>query len=177
MAHDYTGCSLKKSVGPLRVEGMYGEVPMKTVLTACSAVLLTLSFLHAADDGRLASLEAADDARVAAFKSGDAAGLGAILSDELRYAHSSGVVDNKAALTDLIVSGRTKYVGYDYEERSFTFPAPKIALMTGRAHIKAETAAGGMDSVLSFLAVWREEADGQWRFLAWQSCRLPAKAP
>jgi len=30
-----------------------------------------------------------------------------------------------------------------------------------------------MDSVLSFLAVWREE-NGKWRFLAWQSCKLPA---
>jgi len=31
-----------------------------------------------------------------------------------------------------------------------------------------------MDSVLSYLAVWREE-NGQWRFLAWQSCKLPVK--
>jgi len=150
---------------------------MKSVLTASFAFFLTLSFLHAADDVRLARLASADDDRVAAFKAGDSAGLGAILSDELRYAHSNGVVDNKATLIDVIVSGRTKYVGYDYEERSFTFPAPKIALMAGRAHIKAETATGGMDGVLSFLAVWREEADGKWRFLAWQSCRLPAKAP
>jgi hypothetical protein len=25
---------------------------------------------------------------------------------------------------------------------------------------------------LSYLAVWRQEG-GQWRFLAWQSCRMP----
>jgi hypothetical protein len=47
--------------------------------------------------------------------------------------------------------------------------------MTGRAHIKAEAAGALMDSVLSFLAVWREE-QGQWRFLAWQSCRIPSAA-
>jgi hypothetical protein len=32
-----------------------------------------------------------------------------------------------------------------------------------------------MDGVLSFLAFWREEK-GRWRFLAWQSCKLPAAA-
>jgi hypothetical protein len=44
--------------------------------------------------------------------------------------------------------------------------------MSGRAHVKAVTANGEMDGVLSFLAVWREE-NGHWRFLAWQSCKLP----
>ena len=44
--------------------------------------------------------------------------------------------------------------------------------MTGRAHVKAESEGKAMDAVLSFLAVWREEK-GQWRFLAWQSCKLP----
>ncbi|MEQ1842753.1 MAG: nuclear transport factor 2 family protein, partial [Verrucomicrobiales bacterium] len=104
------------------------------------AVVLGFSLARAEDDPRISKLQAVDDARVAAFKAADPAKLGEILSDELRYAHSSGVVDTKASFTDLVVSGRTKYVGYDYEERAFTFPAPKIALMSGRAHITAETA-------------------------------------
>lgn len=138
-------------------------------------VFIALS-LHAADDARVTALTAADDARVAAMKSPDKDKLGAILSEDLRYAHSSGVVDTKTSLTDTLVQGRTKYVGFDYQERAFTFPVPSIALMTGRARIQAETATGKMDSVLSFLAVWREE-NGQWRFLAWQSCKLPPAAP
>jgi ketosteroid isomerase-like protein len=141
------------------------------------AVLLIPSIIHGEEDSRLSKLQAMDDGRVAAFKSGDADALGAVLSDELRYAHSNGIVDSKASLVELISTGKTKYVGYDYEERTFRFPAPKIALMSGRARIQAETATGKMDSVLSFLAVWKEDEDGQWRFLAWQSCRLPPKAP
>jgi ketosteroid isomerase-like protein len=150
------------------------RIALSTGLFAC---LLTLSILHAEDDPRLARLQAVDDARVAAFRSGDAAALGTVLSDELNYAHSNGLVDQKASLIETISTGKTKYVGYEYEERVFRFPAPKIALMSGRAHIQAETANGKMDGILSFLAVWREEADGQWRFIAWQSCRLPPKAP
>jgi hypothetical protein len=44
--------------------------------------------------------------------------------------------------------------------------------MTGRVRIRAATAEGEMENALSFLAVWRKEK-GQWRFLAWQSCKLP----
>jgi len=119
-----------------------------------------------------AALEAADTARVAAMRAGDRAALSHAFSDDLRYAHSNGIVDSKASFIDVLATGKTKYLGYDYEERNFSFPAPGIALMTGRARIKVESNSGQMDNVISFLAVWREE-QGQWRFLAWQSCRLP----
>lgn len=117
-------------------------------------------------------MKAADKVRVAAMQSGDRTQLDGIFSDELRYAHSNGVVDTKASFIDILSAGKTEYVGYDYEEQSFTFPAPGIALMSGRAHVKAESDGKTMDAVLSFLAVWREE-NGKWRFLAWQSCKLP----
>ena len=121
------------------------------------------------------ALKAADKERVEAMQSGNREQLGRLFSDELRYAHSNGIIDTKASFMEILSTGKTKYLGYDYEERSFSFPAPGIALMTGRAHIKAEAGGALMDSVLGFLAVWREE-QGQWRFLAWQSCRLPPAA-
>lgn len=143
---------------------------MKTLLTC---IALALSFQAFAEENpQLAAVKAADKARVAAMQSPDHEKLSAIFSDELRYAHSNGVVDTKASFIDILTAGKTKYVSYDYEEQNFTFPAPGIALMSGRAHVKAATATGEMDSVLSFLAVWREEK-GRWRFLAWQSCKLP----
>lgn len=143
---------------------------MKTSFLLSLFAFIALS-IHAADD-RLAAVTAADDARIAAMKLPNAEKLNAVLSDDLRYAHSNGVVDNKTALTEILLTGKTKYEGYDYESREFTFPAPGIALMAGRTRIQATSAKGKMDSVLSYLAVWREE-NGQWRFLAWQSCKLP----
>jgi hypothetical protein len=132
--------------------------------------------IRAADDPQLAPLQAADSERVAAMIAADRDRLANIFSDELRYAHASGAVDNKGSLIDAITSGRTKYVAYEYAERNFTFPAPSIALMTGRAHIQAQTATGTMDSLMSFLGVWREE-NGHWHFIAWQSCKLSPAAP
>jgi len=143
---------------------------MKSLLT--SLALLFVLNAHAEENTRLANVKAADAARISAMKSPTSDALHIIFSDDLRYAHSNGVVDTKASFIDILTTGKTKYVSYDYEEQNFTFPAPSLALMSGRAHVKALTATGEMDAVLGFLAVWREEK-GQWRFLSWQSCKLP----
>jgi len=142
---------------------------MKYILLA----LLVATPLFAADEARL---RAADDERIAAIIAGDRARLDAILSDELHYAHSSGSVDDKAKLIEAVASKSTKYVSIDYSERKFTFPAPGVALMTGRSQVKIERGEAKIDLKLSFLGVWREEK-GQWRFVAWQSCKLPEAAP
>lgn len=145
---------------------------MKSLVSTLFLTLLTLLANPLRADE--AAVRAADDARIAAMRQPDKSALGAAFSDELRYSHSNGVVDTKASFIDVLVSGKTKYLGYDHVEREFTFPAPGIALMSGKARIQAESAKGKMDSVLAYLAVWKEEG-GQWKFLAWQSCRLPAE--
>lgn len=145
---------------------------MKTLL---SLLCLFTVIVHA-EEAPLAAVQAADDARMVAMKSADRDKLSAIFSDDLRYSHSSGVVDTKASFIDVLTKGTTKYLSVDYEERNFTFPAPGIALMTGRAKFQIGTPNGDIDPTLAFLAVWRLE-NGHWRFLAWQSCKLtpPAK--
>ncbi|WP_395743889.1 nuclear transport factor 2 family protein [Prosthecobacter sp.] len=143
---------------------------MKTLITS---LLCLVAFVSFAEEAPLAAVQAADDARVAAMKSPDRDKLGAIFSDELRYAHSSGVVDTKSSFIEVLVKGTTKYQEIDYVERKFTFPAPGIALMTGSANFKIGTQAGMIEPTLAFLAVWRLEG-GTWKFLAWQSCKLGA---
>lgn len=140
---------------------------MKHALSLLSCLLCLTA--HAAD---VAEILAADDARIAAMKGRDGEKLAAVFSDDLHYAHSNGVVDTKASFMEVLTSGATRYTGYDHVERKATFPTPGVALVSGRARIQAETAKGAMDAVLGYLAVWRLE-EGKWRFLAWQSCRLP----
>jgi hypothetical protein len=148
---------------------------MKMTLLSLLA-LFTCVGLNAADDPALAAVRAADDARVAATMAADRAKLSSVFSDDLRYAHSTGHVDTKTSYMESLVSGRTKYHVIEFEERNFTFPAPGIALESGRAHMKSTSATGESDALYSFLAVWRQEK-GQWRFLAWQSCKLPPTVP
>lgn len=140
-----------------------------------SAVFLVLaSFLHADETPEQSAVRAADEARIAAMRNPDRATLEAVFSDELRYIHSNGVIDTKASFVDLLVSGKSKYLAYDHVERDVTFPAPGIALMNGKAKLRVASENGELDLNLSYLAVWREE-NGKWRFLAWQSCRLPVE--
>ena len=149
---------------------------MKTLFRLSLWFALALGSLHAADDPLIAAVRAADDERAAAMLTGDRARLTAIFSDDLRYAHSSGAVDTKGSFTDGLSSGRQKYVSFDYEERAFQPIAPGIVLMTGRGHFKVASKGATNDLHLSFLSVWRQE-NGRWRFLAWQSCRIPPATP
>jgi hypothetical protein len=117
-------------------------------------------------------LEAADDRRINATVQADTGTLSALFSKELRYAHSNGNVDNQDSFLEGLTSGSLKYQSFTYQQRQFQWAAPGVALMTGRAQVRTGSNLGGAEMLLAFLAVWRIE-NGQWRFLAWQSCRLP----
>jgi len=141
-------------------------------------LLLTclLPFAASAEDAKLAAVTAADDARVAAMLSPSQAALDKVLSDDLRYAHSNGKVDTKASLTASLLGGDAKYLSYKYTERAFKFPAPDVAVMAGRLEVQAKVDGVSMTTGISYLAVWRLEKDG-WKFLAWQSCKIPPAPP
>jgi len=141
---------------------------MRTLLLS----LLLVGTCQAADHPELARVTAADDVRVAAMLAPTREKLDAVLSLEMRYAHSNGHVDTKAALIESLTDGSAKYAKYAYQDRTFTFPAPGIALMAGRFDVKAVVKGNAAESAISFLAVWRLE-HGEWKFLAWQSCKVP----
>jgi len=128
---------------------------------------------RAAVPAPLAALAAADDERLAATKAADPARLAAIFSDDLHYAHSTGKVDTKESLIKALAARTSVYESFDYKERKFTVIGPGLATMTGRVLVKVGPPGKPNELDLSLLAVWREE-QGKWRFLAWQSCRMPA---
>lgn len=148
---------------------------MKTLLALLLSCLLPFA-ASGADDAKLAAVTAADDARVAAMLTPNQATLDKVLSDDLRYAHSNGKVDTKASLTASLLGGEAKYLSYKYTERAFRFPAPDVAVMAGRLEVQAKVDGVSMTTGISYLAVWRLEK-GQWKFLAWQSCKIPPAAP
>ena len=128
--------------------------------------------LGPAQDAQFAPLRAADNERVAAIIAADPARLDAILSDDLHYAHSNGVTDDKAAFIESLTSRRAIYKSFEYTRHRFIPAGPGVMLMTGRVLVRIANAEGERLLDLNFLAVWREEG-GRWRFLAWQSSRNP----
>lgn len=152
-------------------------LPSRALRVAGLFLALLLPAVRAAEDALTAALRAADDERVAATIAADRARLGAIYSDELHYAHSNGRVDTKASQIEGLVGGPNRVESLTYGARTFTLAGPGVALMRGRASIANRSRTSGEASrmELSYLAVWRLEG-GNWRFLAWQSCRLPEPA-
>lgn len=144
------------------------------ILLASLLLALSLVRLHAAGDP--SAWRAADDARVAAMISADPARLAAVFSDELLYVHSNGKADTKASFTATLTSGKSKYNAITYEQRDFREVAPGLVLMNGRCRVLLGQAAPFNELHLSFLAAYRLE-QGVWRFLAWQSCRMPETTP
>lgn len=150
---------------------------MKTLLRLLPLfALLMTAGLHAADDKIIAAVRAADDERLAATKAADAKRLNAIFSDALHYGHSNGKADTKATLVASLTSGRTAYENFDYKERTFVPAGAGIILMKGRVLVTVRSNQQKNELDLAYLAVWREEA-GQWRFLGWQSCKIPPAEP
>lgn len=95
---------------------------------------------------------------------------------DLSYVHSNGKHDTKKSYTESLLTHTTVYRVYDYQERDFRLVSPDIALQTARVLITSTNGTTVNNLDLSILAVWRKES-GKWRFLAWQSARMPAPTP
>lgn len=129
-----------------------------------------------AESPLVSAVRAADDRRIAAMIAGDSSALEAVLSDDLAYGHSTGSIDTKRSMIAGLTEHRMIYEKIDYRERVFVPAAAGVVLMRGRVVASIQSAGRAIALDLRFLAVWREE-HGVWRFLAWQSTRLPDHTP
>jgi hypothetical protein len=113
----------------------------------------------------------ADTARVLSTLRGDADRLSRLLSDNLVYNHLDGRVQTKEVFLAAVRTNRVKYDAYDYLDTKISRVTDDVAIITGRAHLKASMAKEHVDFEIRFLAVWRRE-DGIWRLFAYQSTKL-----
>jgi ketosteroid isomerase-like protein len=117
---------------------------------------------------------AAQDRRIAATIAGDVAALGAMMTDDLTYTHSSGVEESKAEFLEGLKNGKYLY-------REITPRGRKVrvhggaAIVSGPAHIVIEPAGKRTELELYFTELYVKEGD-HWRMALWQSTRLPAPA-
>jgi hypothetical protein len=140
--------------------------------------LLVLAFL-ATLPLRAASLEedvrAADTSRVLATIAGNVTRLEPLLSNALVYMHADGRVQTKGEFLAAVKSAQIKYEAYTYGDVKVTRVTDDVALMSGRARLRATAGTLHVEFALSFLSVWRRE-DGAWRMLAYQSAKLSEPA-
>lgn len=131
----------------------------------------TLEFQRATSAAAPAVL-ADEDARFAAMVSADAAAMESWLAEDLRYVHSTGLVEDRGQLVDSIASGRAKYVAVTPAEREVVRLAADAALVRGRGRFQVAANGVPLDLQIRYLAVYGLQ-DGRWRLRSWQSLRVP----
>lgn len=117
---------------------------------------------------------AAQDRRFAATIAGDVAALSAMMTDDLTYTHSSGVVESKAEFLDGLKSGRYLYREITPRERRVRVHGD-AAVVSGRCHIVIEPGGRRTEIDLTFTELYVKEGGG-WRMALWHSTRLPGPA-
>jgi hypothetical protein len=100
----------------------------------------------------------------------DKAALDAIALDELTYGHSSGMVQDKAAFEEALLSKASVFVTIDLSGQTV-----KVVGNTAwvRHTLSATTNDGGKPGTthLSILTIWLKQK-GQWRLLARQAVKI-----
>lgn len=144
---------------------------------AAAAIALTLPSapLQAAPEAAAAAaVAAAHDARIAATIKGDLAALGALMTDDLTYTHSSGVTETKAEFLDGLKSGKYLYRAIDAPSRKLRVHGD-AAIVSGPVHVVIEPGGKRTELELYFTEIYVREA-GKWRMALWHSTRLPVPA-
>ncbi len=96
--------------------------------------------------------------------------LDVIAAEELSYGHSSGLIENKKAFMDALLSGKSDFITLDLSEQSISV-VKDVALV--RHILTAQISNNGQAAnlKLSVLLVWQKQK-GKWRLLARQAARL-----
>ncbi|MGK2864597.1 MAG: nuclear transport factor 2 family protein [Chitinophagaceae bacterium] len=102
----------------------------------------------------------------------DKATLEGMVSSQLTYGHSSGLIEDKAAFVDALASGRSVFTSMNLFNQTISV-SKNVALV--RHRLTGETnnnnVAGKVD--LLVLLVW-QKIKGQWILLARQAVKTPA---
>jgi uncharacterized protein (TIGR02246 family) len=153
------------------------RVALLGLAAAALAATLPSAPVHAAPEGSasaVAAVTAAHDARIAATIKGDLAALGALMTDDLTYTHSSGVTETKAEFLDGLKTGKYLYKSIEAPTRRVRVHGD-AAIVSGPAHIVIEPGGKRTELDLYFTEIYVREG-GKWRMALWQSTRLPAPA-
>jgi ketosteroid isomerase-like protein len=115
-------------------------------------------------------VKAAELERFAAAEKNDLDALGKLLSDDLTYTHSTGVLETKAVFLEHLKSGKLQFKKIepaDLQVRVFG----ATAVINGTAKLAVVSDGQAKDVNIRFTDVWVSNA-GKWQMVAWQSTKL-----
>ena len=148
---------------------LYGkQVPIRSVLLIV-AILALLSPTAAAQSAEDA-VRSAEKAWAAAAARGDHAALSRLISDQLVYGHSTGLVENKSEYLEKIRTGARKYQSIEHKTMLV-----RVFGNTAMAHATLRFLGSNKDApfdhLVMLLHVWVKE-DGRWQLAGHQATQL-----
>ena len=126
---------------------------------------------HTQDDER--DIAQCELQRYEAMVQGDLAKLSAVLSEDLTYAHTTGVLDTKAQFIAALASGQLKYESITPEERTVRVYGA-VGIVTGTARMGVKVRGQQASFRIRYTTVYIKLHD-RWQMVAWQSTRLPER--
>ncbi|MEO6723546.1 MAG: nuclear transport factor 2 family protein [Ferruginibacter sp.] len=145
---------------------------IKTIMPILLCCLLSSAFTFAQSADEKAVADAVENFRKLMLKP-DKTGLENMAAEELSYGHSGGLIEDKVAFVDDIVTGKSVFKTVLLEDQTIKI-ASDVAIV--RHHLIADTfnnnTAGKAD--LLVLLIWKKQ-NGQWKLLARQAAKSPAK--
>lgn len=137
---------------------------MKLILLS----LLTAGLITAADAG---SLQDAEKAWATAITKRDFVLLDKVLSPDLVYTHSTGVIDTKDSYIGAQKKGDRRYDAVTHLETKVK-QYGDAGVVTGKLRMQGKAGAGPFDDIVLLTHVWIKQG-GSWRLVAHQTTKLP----
>ncbi|MBC7925971.1 MAG: nuclear transport factor 2 family protein [Bryobacteraceae bacterium] len=136
------------------------------------ATTLCIATAVLAQTGSESDIRKAEETWAAAVKAGDRTGLAAMLSDDLIYTHSSGVVEDKGQYLDKLKTGSQKYTGIDYSGMKIRSWHGNTGVVNTMARMTGATSGVPFDNTVFLQHVWVKQGS-MWKLVAHQTTKKP----
>lgn len=94
-----------------------------------------------------------------------------LAAEDLSYGHSSGLIENKTAFVDALVSGKTKFSSVAFTDQTITI-AGNAAVVRHKMMADLHNNSGLTKIDIIVLLVWQKQ-NGIWKLLARQAAKKP----
>jgi ketosteroid isomerase-like protein len=141
---------------------------MRTLIIAIA--LLSAAFCCYAAAGEEQQIQDAEKAWAAAVKAKDFAKLDAMLTPDLIYAHSTGIIDDKTQYISKMKTGKQNYAGIEHKSTTVRMHGDS-AIAHSKVRMHGTNAQGPFDDQLMMIHVW-VKSGGKWKLAGHQTTRL-----
>lgn len=134
-------------------------------------ILLTFTLCAIAYSADEQQIITAEKGWAAAVVAKDFARLDAMLTPDLIYAHSTGIIDDKTQYLEKMRTGKQNYAGIEHKSTTVRFHGD-AAVAHSQIRMHGTNASGPFNDQLMMMHVW-VKSKGKWLLAAHQTTKLP----